>query len=396
MVITWNNDTSAGYYIITIDASQFGSLGIKQLTIFFNWTGSIQKYENRNLSTTVDIIGEDTELTLIEAALPSPCLDYMTYTFLYSSATMGTGISNDTFNVFINVEFVGVTVDLSQVDIWEVDSSGRPGEYSIGFNNSILDHTGIFSMKVFINWSAGVSPFYTNRTDLISVRVLPRSASFSVIPPTNVPFGENATFSFTYEDTTGGTSSPIAYDPVAMIVSLDVPEFTLTYNALESLYTVSFNTSQLGAPLGVRTLILNLTWSGLPFYSNVTGRLIEVTLTERQTILTYPTPPATPYGNNATFTVTYVDIGGSTSKPVLETIIEIYVGITMIPSSYVQITHQGFGEYQIDLNTSYFSQPGLYSLRIEASSGEFYYQARSATKSLEVDLRATLLTAEPV
>ncbi|OLS31169.1 MAG: hypothetical protein ThorAB25_04900 [Candidatus Thorarchaeota archaeon AB_25] len=396
LVITWNNDTSAGYYIITIDASQFGSLGIKQLTIFFNWTGSIQKYENRNLSTTVDIIGEDTELTLIEAALPSPCLDYMTYTFLYSSATMGTGISNDTFNVFINVEFVGVTVDLSQVNIWEIDSSGRPGEYAISFNNTILGRTGIFSMKMFINWSAGVSPFYTNRTDLISVRVLPRSASFSVIPPTNVPFGENATFSFTYEDTTGGTSSPIAYDPVAMIVSLDVPEFTLTYNALESLYTVSFNTSQLGAPLGVRTLILNLTWSGLPFYSNVTGRLIEVTLTERQTILTYPTPPATPYGNNATFTVTYVDIGGSTSKPVLETIIEIYVGITMIPSSYVQITHQGFGEYQIDLNTSYFSQPGLYSLRIEASSGEFYYQARSATKSLEVDLRATLLTAEPV
>ncbi|MFX1483896.1 MAG: hypothetical protein ACFFCP_12010 [Promethearchaeota archaeon] len=398
LTIVWNNDSSAGagYYIITIDASQFGGLGIQQLTILFNWTGSIQKYEDRSLSTSVEIIGEDTDLALIESAIPSPCLDYMLYTIFYSSVTAGTGISNDTSNVFISVDFVGVTVDLAQVDIWEIDSSGSPGVYSIGFNNSIIGRTGIFSMRVFINWSAGVSPFYTNRTDLISVRVLPRAASFAVIPPTNVAYGENATFSFTYEDTTGGTSSPIVYNPAAMTISLNVPDFTLTYNALEDLYTVSFNTSQLGAPLGARTLILNLTWSGLPFYSNVTGRTIGITLIERQTLLTYPTPPLTPYGNNATFTVTYVDIAGTTSKVVLDPIIEIYIGVTLIPTSHVQITNLGGGDYHINLNTSYFSQPGVYSLRIEASSNQFYYQARSATKNLVVDLRATILTSEPI
>jgi hypothetical protein len=320
----------------------------------------------------------------------------MVYTFLYSSVTTGTGISNDTFDVFISVEFEDVTVDLSQVNIWEIDSFGRPGEYSIGFNNSILGRTGIISMRVFINWSAGVSPFYTNRTDLISVRVLPRAASLSVIPPTNVPFGENATFSFTYEDTTGGISSPIAYDPAAMTISLNVPDFTLTYNALGELYSISFNTSQLGGPLGARLLVLNLTWSGLPFYSNVTGRSVGITLIERQTLLTYPTPPITPYGNNATFTVAYVDIAGSTSKSVLDTTLEIYFGLTLIPSSHVQITDLGSGEYLIELNTSYFSQPGTYSLRMEASSAQFYYQAKIATKDLVVDLRATLLTSEPI
>ncbi|MHA2359147.1 MAG: hypothetical protein ACXAB5_02655, partial [Candidatus Thorarchaeota archaeon] len=396
LTIIWNNDTNAGYYIITIDASQFGGLGTQQLTVFFNWTGSIQKYENRYLSASAEIIGEDTDLTLIEAAIPSPCLDHMVYTFLYSSVTTGTGISNDTFDVFISVEFEDVTVDLSQVNIWEIDSFGRPGEYSIGFNNSILGRTGIISMRVFINWSAGVSPFYTNRTDLISVRVLPRAASLSVIPPTNVPFGENATFSFTYEDTTGGISSPIAYDPAAMTISLNVPDFTLTYNALGELYSISFNTSQLGGPLGARLLVLNLTWSGLPFYSNVTGRSVGITLIERQTLLTYPTPPITPYGNNATFTVTYVDIAGSTSKSVLDTTLEIYFGLTLIPSSHVQITDLGSGEYLIELNTSYFSQPGTYSLRMEASSAQFYYQAKIATKDLVVDLRATLLTSEPI
>jgi hypothetical protein len=397
LLVNWGNDSirGNGYYIISIPASQFGGIGIQHLTIYFNWTGSIQKYENRFLSVEVEILGADTELTLIEAALPSPCLDYMVYTFLYSSPSTG-GITNDSSNVFINVEFVGTSVDLSQVDIWEIDSVNNKGEYSIGFNNSILGGTGLFSMRIFINWSAGVVPFYTNRTDLISVRVLPRTASLSVIPPTNVPFGENATFSFTYEDTTGGLSSPIAYSPTVMTVSLNVPDFTLTYNSLENLYTVSFDTSQLEAPLGARTLVLNLAWSGLPFYSNVTGRTIAITLVERQTILTYPTPPATPYGNNVSFTVSYIDVAGSTSKAVLNTTIEVYVGVDLIPSGYIQITDLGSGEYRVDLNTSYFSQPGLFSLRVEAASEQFYYQSRSGTKSLAVNPRLTLLTAEPV
>ena len=397
LVVNWGNDSikGDGYYTISIAASQFGGIGVQQLRIYFNWTGSVQKYENRYLSIVVEILGTDTELTLIEAALPSPCLDYMVYTFLYSSPSTG-GITNDTSNVFINVEFVGASVDLSKVDIWEIDSFNRKGEYSIGFNNSIVGGTGTFSMRVFINWSAGVIPFYTNRTDLISVRVLPRTASLSVIPPTNVPFGENATFSFTYEDTTGGLSSPIDYNPAVMTISLNVPDFTLTYSSLEGLYEVSFNTSQLGAPLGARTLVLNLAWSGLPFYSNVTGRNIGITIVERQTILTYPTPPTTPYGNNVSFTVSYTDIAGSTSKAVLNTTIGVYVGVDLIPSNYIQVTDLGSGEYRVDLNTSYFSQPGLYSLRMEAASEQFYYQSRSGTKSLAVSPRATLLTAEPV
>ncbi|MFW9805739.1 MAG: DUF2341 domain-containing protein, partial [Candidatus Thorarchaeota archaeon] len=397
LLISWSNDTvnGDGFYIISIDAAQFGGIGVQQLVIYFNWTGSIQKYENKYLSITVEIVGAETELALIEASLPSPCLDYMTYTFLYSSSLTG-GITNDTSNVFISVEFVGVQVDLSQVDIWEIDSINRKGEYSIGFNNSIIGGTGIYSMSVFINWSAGVVPFYTNRTDLISVKVLPRTASFSVIPPTSVPFGENATFSFTYEDTTGGSSSPIPYNPTTMALLLDIAEFSLTYDGFQNLYTVSFNTSQLGAPLGERQFVLNLTWSGLPFYSNVTGHIIGLTLVERQTILTYPTPPVTPYGNIATFTVVYADIAGSTSKAVYGTVIEIYYGITLVPAGYVQILNLGSGEYRINLNTSFFSQPGLYSLRVEASSVQFYYQSRYASKSLDINLRETLLTSEPV
>ncbi|MHA1904878.1 MAG: hypothetical protein ACW977_13015, partial [Candidatus Thorarchaeota archaeon] len=59
LTITWDNGTSAGYYDITIDASQFGILGTQQLTIIFNWTGSVQKYQDKFILTTAEVVGED-------------------------------------------------------------------------------------------------------------------------------------------------------------------------------------------------------------------------------------------------------------------------------------------------------------------------------------------------
>jgi len=395
LLFFWFNGTASGIYEIRIDASQFGSLGIQHLTIYFTWTGSIQKYENKVLSVDVEITGEDTELTLIESALPSPCLEYMIYTFLYSQASTGMGITNDTGNVLINVDFTGLMIDLSQVDIWEVDNIGHPGEYSVGFNNSILGRTGLFVMRVFINWSEGVFPYYTNRVDLISVRVLPRSALLTIIPPTSVPYGENVTFSFTYEDTTGGSSNPVAYNAISMIISLNVPDFSFYYNAIDRLYTLSFNTSQLGEPLGLRTVILDVTWSGLPFYTNTTGKFIALTLTARQTSLTYPTPPSTPYGDLASFTIVFLDVAGATPQDVEGAIIRIYTGAIQIPVSYLNIAWQGSGRYRIEVNTSYFSQPGQYNLMVNASSSQFYYQYRLSTRILTINLRETLLTVEP-
>jgi len=395
LLFFWFNGTASGIYEIRIDAAQFGSLGIQHLTIYFTWTGSIQKYENKVLSVDVEITGEDTELTLIESALPSPCLEYMIYTFLYTQASTGMGITNDTGNVLINVDFTGLMIDISQVDIWEVDNIGHPGEYSVGFNNSILGRTGLFVMRVFINWSESVFPYYTNRVDLISVRVLPRSALLTIIPPTSVPYGENVTFSFTYEDTTGGSSNPVVYNAISMIISLNVPDFSFYYNAIDRLYTLSFNTSQLGEPLGLRTVILDVTWSGLPFYTNATGKFIALTLTARQTSLTYPTPPSTPYGDLAAFTIVFLDIAGATPQEVEGAIIRIYNGAIQIPVSYLNIAWQGSGRYRIEVNTSYFSQPGQYNLLVNASSSQFYYQYRLSTRILTINLRETLLTVEP-
>ncbi|MHA2210355.1 MAG: hypothetical protein ACXABV_14425, partial [Candidatus Thorarchaeota archaeon] len=396
LTITFANRTPLspdGYYLISINASQFGRLGLQQLTIIFNWTGSIQKYQDKFILTTAEVVGEDSELVLIDATPATPCLGYMDYTFLYMDSS-GFGITNDTFDVLIRVEFSGLTIDLSQIDILEVDSVTSPGYYSVGFNNTILGSTGLFSMRVFINWSQGAWPYYTNRTDAISVRVLPRDTLLSVVPPASVPFGENATFTFTYEDITGGTSSAIDYD-TAMTIALSLAEFSLSFDALEGIFTVSFNTSQFGPPLGERSFTLSMTWSGLPFYANKTGQEISVTVTDRQTVLAYPTPALTSYGDNVTFTVVLTDVAGSVSRGVESVSISLYDGATEIPLSYVGVMEQGQGQYLIALNTSYFTTPGDYNLSIIAAPGEFYYLAKAGSRTLTIDSRETILIAEP-
>ncbi|MHA2600977.1 MAG: LamG-like jellyroll fold domain-containing protein [Candidatus Thorarchaeota archaeon SMTZ1-83] len=392
----WTSGTVAGYYEIEILASEFGGLGTQHLTVYFNWTGGYQKYHNMSIALDAEIVGEASSLTLIDASLPSPCPSNMSYTFLYAGASSGTGITNQSGNVFVSVNFMGAAVDLSEIQIWETDRVGQPGYYSVRFNTTILGGTGLFSMNVFINWSKGVSPYYTNRTDTISVRVLPRDTLLSVVPPTPVRYGENATFSFTYEDVTGGGSDYIDYSQSVMTVAIGVPDFSITYDSFSGIYSISFNTSQFGSPLGERTFALNVTWAGIPFYANVTGRLVAVTLKHRQTSLTYPTPPSTPYGDNLTFAISFDDVTGTLPRGLEGVTVTLYDDTVEIPATYSTISELGGGNYKIELDTNYFAQPGDYDLKIRLESGLFYIEDVEETRTLPVTYRNTILVADPV
>ncbi|RDE12504.1 MAG: hypothetical protein C4K49_09875, partial [Candidatus Thorarchaeota archaeon] len=394
VIRTWNNVTgSAGYYEIQIAASQFGGLGAQHFTVLFSWTGATQKYENRSLSVSGDIIGKESVLTLISAELPSPCLTNMSYEFLFSNST-GFGVDNSTQDVSVRAVFVDASVDLSKIDIWETDRVMKPGHYSIRFNNTILGATGLFSMRVFINWSSGAWPYYTNRTDVISVRVLSRSTMLSIVPPTNVPYGENATFSFSYEDVTGGTPLTIGYDSYHMAISIIPHDFSVYYNALTRVFTIAINTSQFGAPLGARTFTLDVTWSGVPFYSNITGRVVSVTLVPRQTSLTYPTPPTTAYADNATFVVTWVDVTGAEPEEISNVSVGLYDGTAAIPLAHYSIRVLGSGRYEAQLKTTYFGSPGIYAITLRMNSTAFYIERVEDTRNLVVSYRSTILTAD--
>jgi hypothetical protein len=387
-----------GYYTLQIDATLFGQ-GVQYFDIYFNWTGPVQQYENKSTTASVNIIGVDSQLALLVSSEPTYYLGIMSYTFFYSEVN-GPGITNSSYgggHVHISVSFEGVSVDLSKVTITEIDPLLQPGKYSISFNTTIFGKTGLIYMNVYINWSAGVAPYYTDRADVISVRVLARDTMLAVVPPSPAAYGENATFTFTFDDVTGGSNLPID-DDLALSVLLSLADYSLAYNSTSHLFTVSFNTNQFGAPLGQKPFTLGVTWIGSPFYANRTGRIISVTVTARQTTLDFQSPAPTSYLDNVSLSIDWNDVTSVPTTGISGATVQLYdvTGAQYIPSTYYTIYWISGGQYGIDFNTSYYSSPNTYSLRVYLSIPDFYIPDVSSTRSLSVRYRLTLLSAEPI
>ncbi|MHA3963835.1 MAG: hypothetical protein AM325_009860 [Candidatus Thorarchaeota archaeon SMTZ1-45] len=389
------NDGS-GYYTIQINATLFGQ-GVQNFIIYFDWIGPVQQFENKSTNASGNIIGIDSRLTLLQSSEPTPYLGSMLYIFNYAE-TGGAGITNTSYgggNVHIYVNFQGQIVDLGQITITEIDPVLQPGNYSISFSTTIFGRTGLIYMNVYINWTAGVAPFYTNRFDVISVRILPRDTVLSVVPPTPQAYGENATFSFTFEDVTGGASVPIDDDP-ALDVSLSLSDYTLTWNGGTHEFTISFNTSQFGAPLGQKSFTLSVTWAGAPYYNNRTGRTVFVMVTTRQTVFDYQSPAPTAYLNNVTINLEWTDVSGAATRGIEGAMVTLFNAIFPIPSVYYTVRDLGNGMYEVELNTTAYSNPADYELTIEMSTSYFYLNNVSSMRILKVLYRSSLLSAEPI
>jgi hypothetical protein len=388
----------SGYYTVQIDASQFGQ-GIQNFNVYFDWIGPVQQFEDKMVAASVNIIGIDSQLALLLASEPTPYLGTMSYTFLYSELS-GSGITNSSYgggNVHIYVNFEGESVDLSQITVIEIDPVLQPGKYSIEFSTTLFGHTGLIYMNVYINWTAGVAPFYTNRFDVISVRILPRDTLLSVVPPLPTSFGENATLTFTFEDVTGGGSVPIDEDD-PLSVSLSLADYSMSFNGLTREFTVSFDTSQFGSPLGQKSFTLSVTWAGAPFYANRTGRTVYVTVTARQTSLDYQSPTPTSYLDNVTITVEWTDVTSGSPTGISGAAILLYdvTGAAYVPGIYYSYSEASAGVYEIEFNTTYYANPATYSLRVYLSTPDFYIPDVSGTRTFNVRYRLSLLSAEPI
>ena len=381
-----------GYYTIIVPAQQFGGLGLQSFTVYFNWTGPVSTYEDSYLFAAANILGEDSRLTLVVTAEPTPYLEEMTYTVLYT-AVNGTGITNITGHVYVYVEFVGETVDLNQVVILEVNQITDPGKYSITFNTDLFGKTGLIYMKVYIDWAKGVAPYFSNRTDTISVRILPRDTLISISPPVQTAYNVNATFSFTFDDVTGELNEPIAED-IKLTIILSLIDYSISYNGGTRTFTVSFDTSQFGS-LGTHVFTLDIRWEGSPFYANQTGRTVSVRVIARQTVLDYQTPAPTEYLDNVTFTVTWTDVAEAPIGIESATII-LYDGGSPISSVYYTVYEIGSGVYNVVLNTTYKAMPGTYDVIVTITASQFYYTARQDTRSFSIRYRTTLLSSEPI
>ncbi|RDE15820.1 MAG: hypothetical protein C4K48_03290 [Candidatus Thorarchaeota archaeon] len=382
-----------GFYIIRVPASQFG-LGLQTFTVYADWTGPYSKFQDKFLVATANVVGRESALTLLLSSEPTPYLGTMSYTFFFSDIFSGIGIDNLTGHVFIFVSFQGESVSPSGITIIDWSAS-QPGNYSIQFNTSVFSRTGLIYMDISMEWAKGVSPYYANRTDVVSLRVLQRDTLLQTTPPSPTSYGENATFTFTFEDVTGGLSIPINDGP-SLTVQLSLADYSVSYNSTSHIFTVSFNTDQFGTTLGSHSFTLGVTWSGVPFYASRTGKLVSVTVIARETFMEFLTPAPTQYMDAVVFNVTWIDITGGASDPISGAALVLYDGLTPINVGKYSYAEIASGIYRVTLNTTYAPSPGTYQLRVGLNAGVSYIAPAYIIREFNIRYRITLLSAEPV
>lgn len=382
-----------GYYTISIPASQFG-IGVPQtFTIYVEWLGAIQQYENNLVVVSTTIVGVDCIMTMNTAADPTPYLEIMTYSFYYSEKDSGTGITNSTDqgygigHVHISVSF-DVAFDMGKLTITEVNPITDAGLYRIDIDTTGFGQIGQFTMTITIDWTGG-SPSYSTLEDSASVWVLARSTTLLINPPSPESYGENASFSFNWEDTGLGTN---ILDSPELSISMDIA-FNYVHSA--GLFTITFNTSQFGST-GAHVITLNVTWAGAPFYGNKTNRLISITVLTRQTVLDYPTPDPTFYGDNVTITVTWTDVTNGANDGILGATITVTDDLGVINPSLYSVRQYAGGVYEIEFSTTRYPNIGRWNITILMHVPATYILDKMRTQALDLRERRTILSYEAV
>jgi hypothetical protein len=342
-----------GHYNITFLSDQWGSIGTKDLTIFIEWTGSVDKYYSQTIITSVRITGTDTDLFLERAPSVTYFQDSFNFTAVYWDAIGLSRISNSTFNVFLHISALDMGHSVTQSDFTIYESSTVPGTYIFLLDSSLFPDTTTFQFQLDFMWRKGASPLYENQTMVVSLIILDRPTYVDYAPVPSTPYGEAAELTFSYIDAL--TSTEID-DSVQLIVSINEPGviYSVSFNAPTHEFTVTIYTSSLPG-IGTHILHLNVTWTGVPFYAAV-EHAFTTTVTLRATQLTHLSFAPGQWGNNVSIEFIYTDLVDGTTIGMIGTLT-----LDVDPSKY-SVQFLGNGHFLVIVNTTAFASDGVYQV----------------------------------
>ncbi len=385
------NGTVLGEYIIEIAADQWGSIGRKDLEIFANWTGSVEKYGNGTISTSVRISDTPATLFIGDNPVSTPYGENITFTVFYWDVAADTGIVNSTgpyaFNVsmYVVVLSSGHELNTSLIVVTEIGS----GEYEIKFSTYYLSGITTCDLRVYANWTKGELPLYSNASLSVTVRTIYRQTSIEYTPLPIVAYDEPVNFTFSYNDVL--SSSRIENSSTIEIsVSEDGVVLDTYYLETSVLFVLSIDTTYWGN-VGTFEFHLNVIWSGSPFYQNRTGVAITIELRYRYTSLTHGSYDSVQYRNNLTLDFFYTDLDDNS----LSGMDGSQLTLDSWLSDYYTVHDNGDGTYTIELNTTAFGSLGVYRVnatiiyggnRFAANASDYFY--------LTVTRRRTQLTSD--
>jgi hypothetical protein len=356
-----------GHYNITIPSMQWSTTGWKNLTISIEWIGDPEKYTAQIIETSVRLVGRRTDLYLDIAPVATCYLNNFTFTATFLDAVNSSGITNSTGNVYVTINPVGAGNPVLQAD-FEISELGF-GIYEFRLNTTKLQGIGSFQIDIAFMWSSGVSPRYENQTMEVHLMVLARPTYVyyhAFVPST--PYGENGDLVFSFVDSLMAEEIP---DSLALTIDLIETSVvsSLSYDPIERRFTLAIDTSTLGG-VGIFELHLAITWTGNPFYSNVTSEAFSVTVNLRDTQLSHLPFSPPQWNNNVSIEFIYTDLVSGSSVGMTD---DLTLNASL--AGWYTVTPLGNGHYMLVLNTSGFASDGTYALEATMVYTGSYYAA---------------------
>ncbi|RLI57114.1 MAG: hypothetical protein DRP09_03695, partial [Candidatus Thorarchaeota archaeon] len=344
----------AGHYNISIPSDQWGSIGWKDLTIFIEWVGAVDKFYSQTILTSVRVTGTDTDIFLEQAPSATYYQDSFSFSIVYYDMVSSIRITNSSGHVFLVITPLDAGHLVTQSDFTVYESGTTPGTYYFSLDSSLFPSTDTFRFELAFQWEKGASPLYENQTIVVSLVVLDRPTYIDYAPVPSTPYGELAEYTFSFIDTL--TSSKIE-NSSQLLISINEPGvvFTVLYNGSTREFTLFIDTATLGG-IGTHTLHLNVTYVGAPFYATVPSQSFSVTVILRSTQLSHEPFVPGQWGNNVTIEFIYTDVVAGTTSGMTGTL------TLSISASMYRVTPLGNGHYSVELNTTAFASDGVYSL----------------------------------
>ncbi|MHA1379477.1 MAG: hypothetical protein ACTSRG_13980, partial [Candidatus Helarchaeota archaeon] len=361
---------SAGYYWVEVNCSE-----------------SSGKYETLSQSFKLNIRAIDTQI-LYQAPQITPYRDNVTFTIEYRDTFHDQAIDDD--NVTIIVDLDPSTGGMQGAGYY--NWSRASPNYAITINSTYWSQAGTYPITIYSYWDNGAfpnEPYYANTSVEIDFTIRNRSAQISYTPIGSIPWGENVSLTIDYFDI--DSSSYIAIDSNSSVsLSIGGTPVSFDYVIETTSWTITnINTSKLA--IGDYVIRVTITKDN---YSD-TSQDVPLTIRAHSTEVLYIPPETLPWGYNISqLQIWFHDTDNTTNYPAI-TATNIEINATGENLAFGSLTKSGNSYYINDINVSWITITGTYSLNITVVSPNTNYLNSTAIVQFEVRTHRTEILYAP-
>ncbi|MGD9396499.1 MAG: hypothetical protein PVJ05_08740 [Candidatus Thorarchaeota archaeon] len=371
----WFTDNLDGSYTVSIDTVALGNFGPYTITITVLWTAGEPFYQTRIRNVDIEVSRRPASISITKSPLNTPFLENVTFEVSITDELTDSGISLDKTN-FLLTHNGGTVITNDQYSI-----TGSNGVYTLSLSSLVLtsELEDEYPISVKFVWGDAI-PYYANATTSTEVTIVARFTQGTVLhtPPGYYYFNISALLEFS--DYLSGSRISGA---IMTVRCLNETSTHWEFGNPDGTYSAVIDSNSLSG-LGRYFFEANFTWTGSPYYENVTGILFSITVNPVSTALNFVLPEGVTYYLGevvyANITYTAIEFGTGIAGATITTDWEILYG-----TNYTIIELPG-GLYQMAINTSGLDAQ-LYRFTVNAS--RFLH----LSQSIEADI---VLAAIPI